>query len=163
MVGESIGADDLLKSFVWNWVALETLFTRRREKRIWEILPKRVGALLYWAFYSEREGEDKGKAKKDYEQRAKMYDDRIIEVKDKRDGLLHSGYWGDITDPDLAFTDHLLVNVLANLVRFPHLFRSKSAVIEFAEKIEADRSRGVSPRARPANFMFIAPREPIFN
>jgi hypothetical protein len=154
MVGESIAANDLLKSFVWNWVALETLLTHRREKGTWETLPKRVGALLYWVFYSEREG-DKEKTKIGYDRMTKMYDDRIRDVYKKRNGLLHNGERDYIVDKDLEFTDHLLVNVLTNLVRFPQLFCSKAEVIKFADEIEKNRSQSVSPRERPANFMFV--------
>lgn len=55
MVGESVGANDHLKSFTWNWVVLEMLLTRR-EDTVREALPKRAEALLGWAGFW---GEDK--------------------------------------------------------------------------------------------------------
>ena len=48
MIGESIGTSDLLKSFLWNWIALEMLLTRQ-DDRVEEMLPKRAEALLGWA------------------------------------------------------------------------------------------------------------------
>jgi hypothetical protein len=155
MVGESISASDLLKSFVWNWVALETLLTHRQERETWKTLPKRVGALLYWVFYSAKEDEDKEKLTMDYDHKTKMYDDRIANVYEKRNGLLHNGERDCIVERDLEFTDQLLLNVLANLVRFPRLFYSKAEVTKFADEVEKNRSQGASPRERPANFMFV--------
>ena len=155
MAGECIGTEDLLKSFIWNWAALETLLTHRRETKAWETLPKRVGALLYWAFYSESEGVDEEKTKQGYDLMTKHYNDRIGEVIEKRNALLHNGERDRVTARDLEFTDQLLANVLANLVRFPQLFGSKAEVVRFADEIEGDRLRGVSPRQRPANFIFV--------
>ena len=154
MVGESIGASDLLKSFIWDWVALETLLTHRREMGTGKTVPKRVSALLYWVFYSARE-DDKEKTQEVYDRMTKMHDDRIRDVYKKRNGLLHNGERDGIADRDLEFTDHLLLNILTNLVRFPRLFHSKAAVTKFADEIEKDRSEGASPRERPANFMFV--------
>lgn len=53
------------------------------------------------------------------------------------------------------FTDHLLLNLLSNLVAFPRLFRSKDAVVEFSEKVEAERILGAKPRVRPKDLRFI--------
>jgi hypothetical protein len=52
LIGESVGANDLLKSFVWNWVALEMLLTYRASEAL-DMLPKRAEALLGWATYWE--------------------------------------------------------------------------------------------------------------
>ena len=155
MIGESISASDLLKSFVWNWVALETLLTHPRERETRKTLPKRVGALLYWAFYSAREDDDKERPKMFYDRMTKRYDDRIRNVYEKRNGLLHNGERDCIAERDLEFTDHLLLNVLVNLVSFPQLFYSKAEVTKFADEVEKNRSQGESPRERPANFMFV--------
>jgi hypothetical protein len=157
MIGECVGADDLLKSFIWNCAALETLLTRRREMSAWETLPKRIGALLYWVFYSESERADKDDAKRDYERLAKAYDDRIDDVIGKRNGLLHNSERERIAERDLVFTDHLLLNVITNLVRVPQLFDSKTDVIQFqfADEIEENRSKGASPRECPADFIFV--------
>jgi hypothetical protein len=155
MVGECIGTEDLLKSFIWNWVALETLLTGRRERGTRKKLPKRVGALLYWVFYNQSAGDIKKDSQEDYDRLAKLYDERINDVHDKRNGLLHNGERACIAARDLEFTDHLLVNIFTNLVHFPQLFRSKAHVIKFADEIEKDRSQGMSPRERPANFMYV--------
>ena len=155
MVGECVGTEDLLKSFIWNWGALETVLTRRGEWRTGKKLPKRVRALLYWVFYSESAGDDKKASQEVYDWWTKKYDDRINDVYDKRNRLLHNGERECVAALDLEFTDHLLVNIFTNLLRFPQVFRSKAEVIKFADEIEKNRSQGVSPRQRPLDFMFV--------
>jgi hypothetical protein len=145
MVGESVGADDLLKSFVWNWAALETLLTRRRD-RVGETLPKRVEAILGWVLFWEAEN----------------YGDRIGKVYRKRNALMHGSDRSTITPKDLAFTDHLLLNLLYNFASLPKLFGSKEDVIEFSERLEAERKLGIRPRVRPKNLRFMRPVKPDF-
>lgn len=132
LIGESVGANDPLKSFVWNMVVLEMLLTKQQEK-LKETLPKRAEALLGWVGFWETDN----------------YEDRIKEVYGKRNALLHSGRREGITEQDLRFTDALILNLLINLVGQPKLFRSKDDVIAFSEKVEAERVLGVKPRVRP--------------
>ena len=138
MIGEGVGANDLLKSFLWNMVALEMLLTRNEQAKMVETLPMRVEALLGWVFFWEE----------------KDYGARIRDVYRKRNDLIHRGRRDRITDVDLAFTDHLLVNLLANLVNLP-LFNSKDAVIAFSKRVEAERILGVKPKVRPKDMRFI--------
>jgi hypothetical protein len=60
-------------------------------------------------------------------------------VYSRRNSLLHQGKRDGITDRVVAFTGHLLLNLLSNLVAFPKLFHSKNALVEFSEKVEAER------------------------
>jgi hypothetical protein len=142
---ESIGANDLLKSFVWNMVALEMLLTGQQDKLL-DTLPRRAEALLGWVFFWEDED----------------YEGRIREVYRKRNLLLHQGKRDAITEQDVAFTDHLLLNLLANLVRHPKLFRSKDDVLKFSERVEAERVLGITPKVRPGTLMFTQPIDPGF-
>ena len=55
------------------------------------------------------------------------------------------------------------MNVLMNLVSHPKLFSSKDAFVEFSEKVEAQRTLGVTrPRVRPKTLRFIRPAKPDF-
>ena len=140
MIGESVGSNDLLKSFVWNMVVLEMLLTKQQE-RLKETLPKRAEAFLGWVGFWETDG----------------YEDRIKEVYSKRNKLLHSGR-RDVTEKDLEFTDSLILNLLINLVSHSQLFGSKEDVIRFSTKVEAERILGVKPKVRPSGrkgFRFI--------
>jgi hypothetical protein len=145
MLGESVGANDLLKSFVWNMVALEMLLTKQDGKLL-DTLPRRVEALLGWVFHWEAEN----------------YEGRIREMYGKRNELLHHGKRDNITEQDLAFTDHLLVNLLVNLVGNPKLFGSKDDVVEFSERLEAERILELRPRVRPKNLRYIRSVRPEF-
>jgi hypothetical protein len=63
---------------------------------------------------------------------------------------------------DLAFTDHILVNVLVNLVSLPKLFQSKDDVVAFPKRLEAERMLGIRrPRGRP-NLRFTRLVDPNF-
>jgi hypothetical protein len=147
MIGESVGANDPFKSFLWNMVALEMLLTRDEKGKMRDILPKRVGALLDWHPHWE----------------ADNYEERIKNAYKKRNALLHQGRRDEVTNQDLAFTDHILVNVLRNLVSHPKLFSSKDAFVEFSEKLEAQRTLGVKrPRVRPKGLMFSRSVKPDF-
>jgi hypothetical protein len=145
MIGESVGASDPFKSFLWNMIVLEMLLTKDEKGEMLDILPERVGTLLdfspYWEAYNYRE--------------------RLRNAYLKRN-LLHQGRRDELTDGDLAFTDHLLVNVLMNLVSHPKLFNSKDAFIEFSKKVAAERTLGVRPRVRPKTLRFIRPVKPDF-
>lgn len=147
MIGESIGTTDLLKSFLWNWVALETLLTRQQDK-VEDMLPKRAEALLGWA----RTYYDTDTTL----WHAEGYESRIRNVYRRRNALLRQGNREGITEQDVEFTDHLLLNLLSNLVSFPKLFRSKSVIISFSEKVEAENVLGIRPRVRPKDLSFVA-------
>jgi hypothetical protein len=139
LTGESVSANDPFKSFLWNMVALEMLLTKDETGKTKDILPRRIGALLdcvphWWTM---------------------DYKELIEDVYDKRNRLLHQGRRDELTEWDLAFTDHLLLHVLANLVKHPKLFPSKDAFIEFTEKVEAERTLGVKPKVRPESLIFV--------
>jgi len=147
MVGESVSSNDPFKSFLWNIVALEMLLTKDEKGQMLDILPKRVGALLDWSDYWE----------------ADNYHERLENAYKKRNALLHQGKRDEVTNQDLAFTDHILFNVLTNLVSNPKLFSSKDAFVEFSEKVEAQRTLGVErPRVRPRGLMFSRSVKPDF-
>lgn len=146
MIGESIGAHDLFKSFLWNWVALETLLTHQQDK-VEEMLPRRAEALLGWVLLSDDPEITLWSARE--------YTSRIEDVCMKRNKLLHQGERDGITYEDVEFMDHLLLNLLSNLVAFPRLFHSKDAIVEFSKKVEAERILGTKPRVRPKDLRFI--------
>jgi len=123
-------------------IALEMILTTDEKGEMLDVLPRRIGALLDWALPWE----------------ANNYKERIEGVYKKRNALLHRGRRDELTEEDVAFTDHLLENVLANIVRHPKLFDSKEALVEFCAKVEAERTLGRKPRVRPPTFMFIGPR-----
>jgi hypothetical protein len=141
MKGEGVGTNDLLKSFLWNMVALEILLTENEERKMLETLPKRAEALLGWVFYWEQ----------------RDYWHRIGDVYMKRNALIHQGRSDLITDKDFGIYGSSAVNVLANLVNLP-ILNSKNAVIAFLERVEAERILGVKPKVRPKDMRFFTSR-----
>lgn len=131
LVGESVASDDLLKSFLWNVSAIEMLLTKD-EKGVIDILPRRAEALLGWVAFWEFDN----------------YEDRIRDVYLQRNRLLHGGHREEITRQKLAFTDHLLVNLLSNLIGQSKPFRSKDEVIQYSKALEAERTLSLEPRRR---------------
>ncbi len=126
-------------------VVLEMLLTRQ-EGGLRDTLPRRAEALLGWVDLWEFEN----------------YEARIREAYGKRNALLHSGKRDSITERDLAFTDHLVLNLLLNLVGNPRLFGSKDDVVRFSERVEAERVLGVRPRVRPRNLRLVRRVRPEF-
>ena len=118
------------------------------------MLPKRAESLLGWVLLSDEPETTLWKAGK--------YEAQIRDVYKKRNRLLHQGKRDGITDRDVAFTDHLLINLLSNLVAFPKLFRSKDALVEFSENVEEERIREVTPSVRPKDLRFIKSWRPEF-
>lgn len=137
LIGNSIGSSDISTAFINNMIALEIILTRQGDK-ISKTLISRSEALLGWGAYWEAYG----------------YNTRIKDIYDKRNRFVHDGNREDITIEDLKFTDHLLFNILVNLVKHPILFNSKQAIIDFARKIEAEKILGVKSKLMPKNFVF---------
>lgn len=139
MIGQSQCSNDLVHSFLWNMMVIEMLLAVRGDKYI-DILPERIEALLGWVgFWSTNN-----------------YSQRIKEVYKKRCKLVHVGQWETINIADLLFTDDLLLNLLVNIVNHPKILNSKKSVIDFADKVNAERLLGVKPKVRPKSLVFFS-------
>lgn len=132
LAGLSQTANSLPDAFLWNMIALELLLTRQGET-VGDALPARAEALLGWSRNWTEDG----------------FEARIRDAYSRRCRLVHQGDRGCATREDLFFTDDLLLCLLANLVKHPSLFVSKDAVIEFSQRLEAERLLGTKPRVRP--------------
>lgn len=139
LIGQSHCSTEIAHSFLWNMIALELLLTEQRNKQD-NALSERAEALLGWVGSWEIEG----------------YESRIRDAYKKRCGFVHDGNSDDISISDLLFTDDLLFNLLLNLVHHTKLFQSKKAVIDFSNKLAAERTLGLKPRVRPKTFKFFA-------
>ena len=154
LVGESADANDLLKSFIWNMAALETLLLRQDQEKTEDALISRAEALLGWVLWGEVQDEE-GRKRRVSVWELKDFKGWIETCVQERNGFLHNGKRKGITVKLLAFTDLLLLNIFANLVRFPKLFPSKDEVIAFSKELEAERTLDVKrPKVRPDGLMF---------
>lgn len=141
LVGKSLSTYDVPDAFLWNMIALESLLTRQGDKYT-DAIPERIEAFLGWVgFWAEKE-----------------YEKRIREAYGARCKLVHEGDVSGITEELLLFTDDLMLNLLVNLTRHPKLFHSKEAVINFAERVKAERFLGLKAKVRPNTLRAITSR-----
>jgi len=139
LIGKSQYSKDISHAFLLNMIALEMLLIGDGDKYKTE-MPKRVHAFLDWTLHSTGE----------------TYSDQIESLYKKRCDLVHEGKADGITIPDLLTSDHLVFNVLNNLVRHHSLFASKHNVIEFSRKVEAEALLGLKDTIRPKTFTHIS-------
>ena len=138
-MGQSFNTRNLVSAFLWNMIALERLLARRGDA-ISSVLPARTEAFLGWVGYWE----------------FGSYSQRMREIYEKRSELVHAGAREVVTRRDVLFTDEILLNLMSNLVNLSHLFPSKQHVVEFAQKVEAERILGVKPRVRPKKLQYVS-------
>jgi hypothetical protein len=132
LAGQSQQSSELLKSFIWNMVALETLLTQQGDTYT-EMLPRRVEAFLGW-MNSWKSG---------------SYEENIRSIYKKRCNFVHKGQSSSITVADVLFSDVLILNVLTNIVNHPELFKCKNDLVKFSEKIDAEKLLGIKSKIRP--------------
>lgn len=139
LIGQSQASSDLAQSFLWNMIALETLLARQGDKYT-EALPMRLEAFLGWVgFWSLHD-----------------YPTKIRKVYDKRNLFVHDGNSKNITVEDVLFTDDLLLNLMINIVHHTKMFYSKESVIDFAQKVEAERLLKIKPKVRPKTLHYFS-------
>jgi len=136
-IGKSQMSMDVPQAFLLNVIALEVLLTSG--DKILESLPERVEAFIGWSSDWSIEN----------------YSERIKSIYKKRCGFVHAGKTDEITINDLLFTDGVLVNVLYNIVKHIELFKNKKSIIDFSEKIQAEKLLGIRSKLRPKTFHFI--------
>jgi hypothetical protein len=141
LVGKSLSTYDAPDAFLWNMIALESLLTRQGDKYT-DAIPERIEAFLGWVgFWAERK-----------------YEERIREAYRVRCKLVHQGDASGVTEELLLFTDVLMLNLFFNLTRHPKLFNSKEAVVNFAERVKAERVLGLNGKVRPKTLRALASR-----
>lgn len=138
LVGQSQVSRDLPQAFLWNMIALETLLTQQGDTYV-DALPTRAEAFIGWTGFWKVEG----------------FQERIRDVYLKRCSLVHAGNRNLITRSDLFFTDNLLLNLFHNIVGHHGLFASKSSVIEFSKKVQAEHLLGLNARVRPKTLQYL--------
>lgn len=141
LVGKSLSTYDAPDAFLWNMIALESLLTRQGDKYT-DAIPERIEAFLGWVgFWATRN-----------------YEERIREAYRVRCKLVHEGDTSGVTEEMLLFTDDLMLNLFFNLTRHPKLFHSKEAVVNFAERVKAERVLGLKGKVRPKTLRVMSSR-----
>lgn len=140
VIGKSYNCNDIVDSFLYNMIIMETLLTTRNDKQK-ETLVSRLGAFFEWL-----QGWDES------------VENQIDELYKKRSAYVHNLDSDNITIQDVLFTDTLIFNLMNNIVKHPKLFSSKNDLIEFSKKIEAEKVLGIKSKIRPKTFYFLEKR-----
>jgi hypothetical protein len=141
LIGQSQGSTDLPQAFLLNMIAFERLLTSQGDTYT-EALPARTEAFLGWVSHWK----------------TGRFSDRIRDVYKKRSAFVHAGRRDVIEPNDLYFIDDLLLNLLINIVTHTKLFPTKTAVTEFAKRVDAERLLGVRPRVRQKTLQYLERR-----
>jgi hypothetical protein len=132
LIGKSVRCSDSSMAFLWNMIALEMLLTRQGDKYA-DALPERVEAFLGWADFWQTQD----------------FEEKIRKCYSVRCQIVHDGDPSELTRELLVFSDKLLLSVLVNLTRHTRLFRSRDDVVNFSERVKAERLLRVKPKVRP--------------
>ena len=138
MIGKSMQSRDLEYCFLWNMIVIEMLLTGPGDKYS-DSLPERAQAFLGWiGFWDENN-----------------YNDKIKELYKKRCQFVHDGNSKNITVADVVFTDDLVFNLFWNIIQHISLFPTKKSVVDFSEKIKAEKLLEIKSKVLPRTFHFM--------
>ena len=138
MSGKSMQSRDLEYSFLWNMIIVEMLLTEQGDKYS-ESLPERAEAFIGWVGYWKEND----------------IEETIKKLYTKRCQFVHDGNSQNITVEDVLFTDNLVFNLLYNILKHIDLFPSKKSVVDFSEKVKAEKLLGIKPRVQPKTLKFM--------
>jgi frataxin-like iron-binding protein CyaY len=137
--GQSQQSTDIVKAFLWNVIAIETLMTEPKDK-ISKAIPERIGSFISW--FPNWSSDN--------------FTDKISKAYEKRCGFVHAAKYEEITINDLKFTDLLLANILMNIVKNINFFNSKQSVIEFSEMNKARKLLGLKDNPKKYNLHYLS-------
>ncbi|WP_435357132.1 hypothetical protein [Emticicia sp. SJ17W-69] len=138
MIGKSMKSRDLETCFIWNMIIVEMLLTEQGDKYT-DMLPERVEAFIGWVGYWKEE----------------KFEEKIRELYKKRCEFIHDGNSKNIKIEDLLFMDNLVFNLMWNIVNHISLFPTKKSIVEFSEKIKAEKLLGIKSKVLPKTFKFM--------
>ncbi|MDP1548933.1 MAG: hypothetical protein Q8L97_02065 [Nitrosomonas sp.] len=140
LAGQSQQSTDRTKCFLWNMIALELLLTKQGDTYT-DMLPKRVEAFLGWMTRWD----------------SCKFEEQIRSIYKKRCAFVHAGDQSSVEISDILFSDVLILNVLINIAIHPVLFKSKEDLVNFSEKVEAEKVLGLKSKIRPKTITAILP------
>jgi len=137
LAGQSIFARNAWEAFLYDMIAIEVLLTNEGDK-FPDAIVKRLSALFGWLALED----------------STSWHDLVGELYELRCKFVHDGIYKDISFFQVSKADMLLANLLDNLPKLLRIFKCKSDVISFANKLEARRILGMK-LIRPKNISFI--------
>ncbi len=142
LIGKSFNSKDTIDAFLYNMIILETLLTTANDKQ------KDTLIIRLRAFFGWLSGWDNKTEK------------HIGTLYNKRNAYVHDAKNDSITREDVIFTDELIINLVTNILMHPSNFPSKDALIEFSEKVQAEKLLDIKPKVRPKTFCYIRRSNP---
>lgn len=142
LVGQSQSSSDIAQAFLLNMIAIETILMEQQDKQK-DALPERVEAFIGWIGYWH----------------TSHYEERLRGTYAKRNRYVHNGAFDEIQIKDLLFIDDILLNILVNILSHPKIFPSKRSVIEFSQKVSAEKIldlRSRMPGVRPKTLIHVS-------
>ena len=136
LFGQSYMAKHLAEAFTYNMIAIEILLSERGDK-FPNALVDRIVAIFGWLHNEDRE----------------PWEESISRLYQLRCGYVHDGHAGDITGLDLFSSDRLLQNLLTNLCSNTKHIKSKTDIVDLADRLAAYQTLGKSPK-REARFSY---------
>lgn len=137
MAGKSMQSRDLEYCFLWNMIIVEMLLTEQGDKYS-DSLPERAEAFIGWVGYWNEN----------------KFEEQIIELYKKRCQFVHDGNSNNISVEDVLFTDDLVFNLMWNIVKHINLFPSKKAIIDFSDKVKAEKLLSIKSKVQPKTLRF---------
>lgn len=141
LAGQSFFSHKLWESFLYNWIAIETLLTRKREKKARDVIVDRLVFLFGWLI----------------DERYDPWEKIIKPLYKLRCNFVHEGIIEDITIKDVLETDMLLGNLLNNLCSLTSKIKGKNVLIELSERNKARTFLGYKQLKRPKIIRFTTP------
>jgi hypothetical protein len=139
MIGQSHNSNDMAFCFLWNMIVIEMLLTEQGDKYS-EKLPERIESFLGWAGYWNDDN----------------YAEKIKELYQKRCAFVHDGNRKTVTAKDLLFSDDLVFNLMHNIVKHISIFSSKQKLIEYSDKVKAEKLLGIKSKVQPKSLQIIS-------
>lgn len=137
MAGQSQSTSNLPQAFLWNMIAIETLLAHQGDSYSKQ-LPLRVEAFIGWT--------------QDWSN--SNFHKKIEDAYTKRCKYVHCGQFEQITMEDVEFTDQIVFNIFFNILKHLELFSDKNSIIEFSEKVQAEKILGIKSKVRPKTFKY---------
>ena len=138
MIGKSMQSRDLEYCFLWNMIVIEMLLTEQGDKYSTS-LPERAEAFIGWIGYWKENN----------------YEESIKELYAKRCQFVHDGNSSAISINDVLFSEDIACNLFWNIIKHIKIFPSKQNIIDFSEKVKAEKLLGVKPKVQPKTLKFM--------
>ncbi len=135
IAGESMYSRSMPQAFLLMVIALETLLSRRSEKKA-DAISRRVLGVFGGGWLSAKYGLPKD----------------IRELYKVRSGIVHQGDWESVLPKHLVLADELFYNILSAIMARPRLFYSSAHLDRFIDENEARMTLGMTARKWPVSY-----------